>query len=124
MSDICKDVMTLRVRRGGPEEAPRYDDFEVPYEPGASVLDALLWIRRDIDPTLAVRYSCVSANACRECMVLVDGKVEYACTARLESGTVTVDPLANKRLIRDLVTDIVPPKERLDAVVKQRGGKA
>lgn len=48
-------------------------------------------------------------------MLLVDGKIDYACTARLGDGTMTLDPLANKRLIRDLVTDIVPPKERLDA---------
>jgi len=52
-------------------------------------------------------------------MVLVDGKVAYACTSRLGSRTVTVEPLANKRLIRDLVTDIVPPKERFESIVKQ-----
>jgi succinate dehydrogenase/fumarate reductase-like Fe-S protein len=123
MSDIEKAVMTLRVRRGGPDESPRYDTFEIPYEPGASVLDALLWVREAADPSLAVRYSCVSANACRECMVLIDGKVDYACTARLGSGEMTVEPLANKRLIRDLVTDIVPPKENLAAVVAARAKK-
>lgn len=120
MTDIEKKVMTLRVRRGSPGGAERYDEFEVPYEPGASVLDALIWIRQDVDPTLAIRYSCINANACKECMVLVDGKVDYACTARLSSGTMTIDPLANKRLIRDLVTDIVPPKEQLAEVVKAR----
>lgn len=124
MSDSTKNRMTLRVRRGGPDDAPHHETFEVPYEPGASVLDALIRIRRDVDPTLAVRYSCVSANACRECMVLVDGKVDYACTARLAPGTMTIDPLANKRLIRDLVTDIVPPKEQLSAVVGRRNRKA
>lgn len=116
--------MTLRVRRGGPDEAPRFDAYEVPYEPGASVLDALRWIRADVDPTLAIRYSCINANACKECMVLVDGTVDYACTARLKPGAMTVAPLDNKRLIRDLVTDIVPPKERLDTVVKERAKKA
>jgi len=120
MTEIEKEVMTLRVRRGGPGDAARYDAFEVPYEPGASVLDALIWIRQDVDPTLAIRYSCINANACKECMVLVDGKVDYACTARLSSGTMTIDPLANKRLVRDLVTDIVPPKEQLASVVKAR----
>jgi succinate dehydrogenase/fumarate reductase-like Fe-S protein len=120
MTDIEKKVMTLRVRRGGPGNAERYDEFDVPYEPGASVLDALIWIRQDVDPTLAIRYSCINANACKECMVLVDGKVDYACTARLSPGTMTIDPLANKRLIRDLVTDIVPPKEQLASVVKAR----
>jgi len=123
MSESEKQHMNLLVRRGEPGEAPRHDAFEVPYEPGASVLDALIWIRRDVDPSLAIRYSCVSANACRECMVLVDGKVEYACTTRLTPGTMTVEPLANKRLIRDLVTDIVPPKERLDVVFKGREQK-
>lgn len=124
MTDVKKDRMTLRVRRGGPDEAPRHDSFEVPYEPGASVLDALIWIRQEVDPSLAIRYSCVSANACRECMVLVDGKVDYACTRRLAAGTMTVEPLANKRLIRDLVTDIVPPKEQLSSVVQQRAKKS
>jgi len=124
MTKAETERMTLRVRRGGPDEPPRHDSFEVPYEPGASVLDALICIRKDVDPSLAIRYSCVSANACRECMVLVDGKVEYACTKRLSAGTMTVEPLANKRLIRDLVTDIVPPKEQLAAVVRQRTGNS
>lgn len=124
MTNMKQDRMTLSVQRGGPDETPRFDTFEVPYEPGASVLDALIWIRRDVDPTLAIRYSCVSANACRECMVLVDGKVEYACTARLEPGTMTIEPLAKKRLIRDLVTDIVPPKEQLATTVEQRKPKS
>ncbi len=120
MSEIEKQVMTLRVRRGGPEDKPRFDEFQVPYEPGASVLDALIWIRQDVDPSLAIRYACVNANACKECMVLVDGKVDYACTARLSAEPMTVEPLANKRLIRDLVTDIVPPKEHLTAVTAAR----
>jgi succinate dehydrogenase/fumarate reductase-like Fe-S protein len=120
MTAIEKRLMTLRVRRGGPDAPARYDAFEVPYEPGASVLDALRWIREDVDPSLAVRFSCINANACKECMVLVDGKVDYACTARLSPGTMTIDPLDNKRLIRDLVTDIVPPKERLESVIRER----
>ncbi len=109
---------TLRVRRGVPGEAPRYDRFEVPFEDGASVLDALMWIRSHRDSSLAVRYSCINANACKECMMLVDGKVAYACTARLGDGTVTVEPLANKPLIRDLVTDVVPPRETLAHALK------
>jgi succinate dehydrogenase/fumarate reductase-like Fe-S protein len=106
---------TLKVSRGTEGEAPRYDEYDVPFEDGASVLDALVWIRVNRDASLAFRYSCFNANACKECMVRVDGKTAYACTARLNPGVVTVEPLAKKRLIRDLVTDIVPPKERLEA---------
>ena len=104
---------TLKVYRGAGGEEARYDQFEVPHEEGASVLDALVWIRENKDASLAFRYSCVSANACKECMVLIDGKIKYACTARLTKKTTTVEPLSNKRLIRDLVSDIVPPKEKL-----------
>ena len=111
------DTMTLRVRRGGPGEAVRYDSFEVPYEHGASVLDALMWIRSHRDTSLAIRYSCINANACKECLVRVDGETASACTARLRSGTVTVEPLHKKVLIRDLVTDITPPKESLGNAV-------
>jgi succinate dehydrogenase/fumarate reductase-like Fe-S protein len=103
----------LRIRRGTPEAEPRFDDYSVPFEPGMSVLDAIVWVRTHVDSSVAFRYSCVNANACKECMVLVDGKVDYACTARLSPDGTTVEPLNNKRLIRDLVTDIVPPRETL-----------
>ena len=103
----------LRIPRGGSGEAKREETYEVPFEPGQSVLDGLRWIRSHCDPTLAIRYSCTSANTCKECMVAVDGKTVYACTARLEAREMRVAPLPNKALIRDLVTEIAPPDERL-----------
>ncbi len=106
-------VVTLKIKRGGAGEAQRYETHEVPFDPGQSVLDALRWIRAHRDPTLAIRYSCTSANTCKECMVSVDGKTVYACTARLEGREMRVEPLPNKALIRDLVTEIAPPDERL-----------
>lgn len=104
---------SLKVSRGAAGEAQRLETHEVPFEPGQSVLDALRWIRAHTDPTLAIRYSCTSANTCKECMVRVDGKTVYACTARLEEREMLVEPLPNKVLIRDLVTEIAPPDERL-----------
>jgi succinate dehydrogenase/fumarate reductase-like Fe-S protein len=107
------DVATLKIRRGAPGEAPRYETHDVPFESGQSVLDGLRWVRVHHDPTLAIRYSCINANACKECMMQVDGKTVYACTARLEPREMTVDPLPNKALVRDLVTEIAPSDERL-----------
>jgi succinate dehydrogenase/fumarate reductase-like Fe-S protein len=104
----------LRVRRGAAGEPPRYDTFVVPYDEGMSVLDALMWVRRHQDSSLAVRYSCINANACKECSARVDGEVAYLCMARLREGEITVEPLATRALVRDLVTDIVPPRERLE----------
>jgi len=109
MSSIAK----LKVWRGTARDAGRWDTFEVPFEPGQSVLDGLRWIRIHCDPSLAMRFSCINANACKECMLQVDGETVYACTARLEPRHMTVTPLPNKKLFRDLVTEIAPPSERI-----------
>ena len=104
----------LRVRRGTGGEPERYDEFAVPFEDGATVLDALIWIRAHADPSVAIRYSCINGNACKECTIAVDGAVEYACTTRLRGDrVVTLDPLPGKIVLRDLVTEARPPRERL-----------
>jgi succinate dehydrogenase/fumarate reductase-like Fe-S protein len=105
-------IARLKVWRGRGAEAGRFETYEVPFEPGQSVLDALRWIRAHRDPTLAIRFSCINANACKECMVEIDGRTHYACTERLEAREMTVKPLSNKALVRDLVTEIAPPAER------------
>jgi succinate dehydrogenase/fumarate reductase-like Fe-S protein len=106
-------IATLKIRRGCAGEAGRFESFEVPFEEGQSVLDGLRWLRINKDASLAVRFSCINANACKECMIQLDGDTVYACTARLEPRQMTLTPLPNKKLIRDLVTEIAPPSERL-----------
>lgn len=108
MSTVAK----LKIWRGAEREAGRWDTHDVPFEPGQSVLDGLRWLRINRDPTLAMRFSCINANACKECMIQVDGETVYACTARLEPREMTLTPLPNKKLVRDLVTEIAPPAER------------
>ena len=103
---------TLKIWRGSDPNAGRFETYDVPFEPGQSVLDGLRWLRINTDPTLAMRFSCINANACKECMVELDGETVYACTARLEPREMTLTPLSNKKLIRDLVTEIAPPSER------------
>jgi succinate dehydrogenase/fumarate reductase-like Fe-S protein len=108
MSDLAK----LKVWRGDAADAGRWEHYDVPFEQGQSVLDGLRWIRAIHDPSLAIRFSCINANACKECMMELDGKTVYACTARLEAREMALAPLSNKRLVRDLVTEIAPPAER------------
>jgi succinate dehydrogenase/fumarate reductase-like Fe-S protein len=113
MAEVAPNKTLLRVWRGARRDQGWYDDFEVPFEDGMSVLDALRWIRGNSDSSLAIRYSCINANACKTCMALVDGEVEYTCIAKLTPGMITVEPLPKRPLIRDLVTDIVPEDEKL-----------
>jgi succinate dehydrogenase/fumarate reductase-like Fe-S protein len=89
---------TLKIWRGLDANDGRWEIHEVPFEAGQSVLDGLRWIRANRDPTLAIRFSCINANACKECMVELDGKTVYACTARLQPREMTLAPLSNKKL--------------------------
>ena len=107
------ETTELRVWRGAAADEARYAVYRVPYEEGMSVLDALVWIRAHVDSSLAFRYGCVNANACKTCMALVDGQVAYMCTARLTPAGGRVEPLPKRPLIRDLVTDTVPDDEKL-----------
>jgi succinate dehydrogenase/fumarate reductase flavoprotein subunit len=115
ISTSARHVATLKIWRGAARDRGRWEHYEVPFEPGQSVLDALRWIRVNEDPSLAIRFSCINANACKECMIQVDGDTVYACTARLEPREMTLAPLPNKSLLRDLVTEIAPPGERISA---------
>ena len=105
---------TLSIQRGALGETIRVDSFDINFEHGQSVLDGLRAVRRSADPSLAFRFSCINANACKECMMLIDGKVDYACMVRLKEGITALAPLPKKVLLRDLVTEIAPPNERLD----------
>ena len=113
MIEQSQRIARLRVSRGIAGGEGHYDDFEVPYEDGMSVLDALRWIRANLDSTLAIRYSCINANACKTCMALVNGEVEYTCIAKLTHDLITLEPLPKRPLIRDLVTDVLPEEEKL-----------
>ncbi|GAA4338288.1 hypothetical protein GCM10023144_35110 [Pigmentiphaga soli] len=107
-------TIRLKVHRGGAGEAPAVDEYALPAGAADSLLDGLRWVRAHLDGSLAFRHACVNANACKECMMKLDGKTVYACMAKLEPGrTYDVAPLPNKPLVRDLVTEIAPPKERL-----------
>jgi succinate dehydrogenase/fumarate reductase-like Fe-S protein len=106
------ETATLKIWRGQDKGHGRWETHQVPFERGQSVLDGLRWIRVHEDPTLAIRFSCINANACKECMMECDGETVYACTARLEPREMTLAPLSNKKLVRDLVTEIAPPAER------------
>lgn len=62
-------IAVLLIRRG-----EHWARFTVPFDPGLSVLDGLRHIRVHADPSLAFRYACTNANACKECMMLLNRK--------------------------------------------------
>ncbi len=103
----------LKIWRGTSRDDGQYQKFDIVFEDGDSVLDALVALRRDREPDLAVRFSCFNANVCKECTMLIDGDVQYACISKLKSGETQIDPLPKLKLLRDLITDTLPNTEKL-----------
>jgi succinate dehydrogenase/fumarate reductase-like Fe-S protein len=103
----------LKIWRGAAREDGGFQAFDITFEDGESVLDGLVALRRDRVPDLAVRFSCFNANVCKECTMLIDGKVDYACIAKLRPGETRIEPLPNRPLLRDLITDTLSAKEKL-----------
>lgn len=94
--------MKLTITRHDEDGREWTEGYEVPDSPGLTVLDAVIWVREHHDASIGMRFSCRSANACRECISLVNGERTYACTAPAV-GEVSVAGLPRNR-IRDLVT--------------------
>ena len=101
---------TFAVYRYDPESRrnPRIDNFQIDLDDcGPMVLDALIKIKNEVDPTLTFRRSC-REGVCGSCAMNIDGTNWLACT-RFISETrepATVYPLNNLRVLKDLVPDL------------------
>jgi succinate dehydrogenase / fumarate reductase iron-sulfur subunit len=79
--DAAKTTKTFRIYRWNPDdgENPRVDSFEVDTENcGPMVLDALIKIKNEIDPTLTFRRSC-REGVCGSCAMNIDGTNTDSC---------------------------------------------
>jgi succinate dehydrogenase / fumarate reductase iron-sulfur subunit len=104
--------VTYYVRRFDPDkdDASRWEGYRVEATPGMTVLDGLWKIKETQEPTLAWRSSC-RMGICGSCAMLVNGSACLACNtqaADLGTDTLTVAPLPNFNVIRDLVPDLTP----------------
>ena len=107
---MAEKYVTLRVFRFDPkrDKKPYYKEYKVPYTRETTVLDALLWIVFNVDGSLSVRYNCRMA-LCGSCGMVVNGKFVLACQTRIEdlkSSTITVEPMPNYPIIKDLVVNM------------------
>lgn len=99
----------LRVQRFDPERdtSPYLQVYEVPYRRGMTVLEALLYVKENLDPTLSFRYSCRMA-VCGSCGMLINGVQRLACATQISvlGPVVEIKSLPNFPIIRDLVVDL------------------
>ena len=104
------DVITVRVRRADGALAA----FRVPYRKRMRVLDALISIAEDEAPDLAFRWFCGS-KMCGTCAVRMNGREVLACWEAVEPE-MTIEPLRNLPVVRDLVVDRAPFDRKVEAL--------
>ncbi len=97
------ETITLRMRRS---DDGRLDEFRVPYRKWMRVLDALNWIAENAATDLGYRWFCGS-KMCGTCAVRMNGREVLACWEAVEPD-MTIEPLRNLPVIRDLVVDRAP----------------
>jgi succinate dehydrogenase / fumarate reductase iron-sulfur subunit len=103
-------IRNFHVYRWNPEDGknPTVDTFEVDLDTcGPMILDALIKIKDDLDPTLTFRRSC-REGVCGSCAMNIDGTNTLACTKTMDEvkGDVKVYPLPHMSVIKDLVPDM------------------
>jgi succinate dehydrogenase / fumarate reductase, iron-sulfur subunit len=106
----ARQVQSFKVYRYDPDSGanPRVDTYEIDMAAcGPMVLDALIKIKNEVDPTLTFRRSC-REGICGSCAMNIDGTNTLACTKACSEikGDVKVLPLPHMPVVKDLVPDL------------------
>ena len=113
-----EDNISFQVRRFNPDNYNGSNGyFQTYYIPknmidGMTIITALSYIQEKVDHSLTFYYSCELAK-CRGCVMLVNGKVVYACTEAIKDDMV-IEPIPNLPIIRDLMVKFIESEVYLD----------
>ncbi|MEL6961932.1 MAG: 2Fe-2S iron-sulfur cluster-binding protein [Pseudomonadota bacterium] len=109
-------TISVAVWRG--EASGEFQRFDVPRQASQTVLDVVVWIQQNADPTLAFRYAC-RVGMCGSCAMMVNGTPRWTCRTHVQkviSGhKLEIAPLRNLPIIRDLAVDMAPFFEKWQA---------
>jgi len=102
--------LDVHVWRGDDVEG-KFERFSVPRQENQTILDVVAWIQQHSDPTLSYRYAC-RVGMCGSCAMTVNGVPRWTCRTHvkkvLSGDSVTIAPLRNLPVIKDLAVDMDP----------------
>ncbi|MBI5234137.1 MAG: 4Fe-4S dicluster domain-containing protein [Deltaproteobacteria bacterium] len=117
--------MRIKITRleplGSGQREPYTQTYELDVVEGMTVLETLIKIAEELDQTLSFRSSCRS-SICGSCALEINGIPMLACRTQIlpeyekGSGGITIAPLSNHRVIKDLVIDLAPFWEKINSV--------
>jgi succinate dehydrogenase / fumarate reductase, iron-sulfur subunit len=106
----ARNTRTFHIYRWSPDDDrnPRMDSYEVDLDHcGPMVLDAIIKIKNEIDPSLTFRRSC-REGICGSCSMNIDGTNTLACTKPIAEvkGDIKIYPLPHLPVVKDIVPDL------------------
>ena len=116
----AKNTRAFKVYRWNPDDGktPQVDHYEIDMDDcGPMVLDALIKIKNEIDPTLTFRRSC-REGVCGSCAMNIDGTNTLACTKHMDEvdGEIRVYPLPHMPVVKDLVPDLTQAYAQYESI--------
>ena len=100
-------TLTVTIERSGTGA----NTFAVPAYENQTVLDVVSWVQQNVDPTLSYRFAC-RVGMCGSCAMMVNGVPRWTCRTHiskvLDGDSVTIGPLRNMPVIKDLAVDMDP----------------
>jgi fumarate reductase iron-sulfur subunit len=117
---MAERTITLEVFRYRPEteKEPVFQSYAVPFRDDWVVLDALNYLKDEVDGSISYRWSC-RMGVCGSCGMMVNGTPKLTCAAFLKDyypGPIRVEPLANFPVERDLIVNITDFAKKLKDV--------
>lgn len=119
-------TMKVSIQRGD-ESQSHFQMFDVPAYENQTVLDVVSWVQQHADPTLSYRFAC-RVGMCGSCAMMVNGVPRWTCRTHiskvLSDNAVTIAPLRNLPVIKDLAVDMDPFFDKWIAAEGVHHGKA
>lgn len=95
----------------GDSAGGKFESFKVPDKGSQTILDVVVWVQQNLDPSLAYRYAC-RVGMCGSCAMMVNGQPRWTCRTHVKKvardDRIELAPLRNLQVIKDLATDMDP----------------
>ncbi|KAF8729245.1 hypothetical protein AX14_006291 [Amanita brunnescens Koide BX004] len=106
---LMKEFKIYRWNPDEPSSKPYLQSYKIDLnQTGPMILDALIKIKNEVDPTLTFRRSC-REGICGSCAMNIDGQNTLACLCRIDrnsSADSKIYPLPHMYIVKDLVPDL------------------
>ena len=115
-----QETITLEILRYNPEtdDKPSFGKFVLPYNSDWSLLDALEYVKDEMDSSVSYRWSCRMA-VCGSCGMVINGRPQLGCETFLRDyypGGMKIEPLQNFPIEKDLIVDSSDFIKKLESV--------